>query len=98
MTESTRVAGFVEDLGPLFKPWADADGRECLSADLAEKGAEEMAEELRQAERVIDGLHEMAEEAFGFGAFLILGDARAHAARARKVAEGYAKRSYGGEA
>jgi hypothetical protein len=40
MTEQTeaRTGGFAADVGSLFEMWAYADGRECLSADLSERG------------------------------------------------------------
>ena len=52
MTEQTeaRTGGFAADVGSLFEMWAYADGRECLSADLSERGAEEMALQFRWAE------------------------------------------------
>jgi len=40
-TNDTRGAGFVDELGPLFNMWGDAEGRECLRADLANAGAGE---------------------------------------------------------
>jgi hypothetical protein len=75
MTEQTNTegAGFVEDLGPLFEMWTELDGRECLSADLAEYGAEEMARQFRRAEDLLEGLELAAEQAVGFGAYIVLG-------------------------
>jgi len=97
MTEQpeNRARGFVEDLGPLFDKWTYADGRECLSLDLYERGAEEMAREFRQAEDLLTGLEQTADTAVGFGAYIVLGDAKRHAARARKVCEQYARKDVG---
>jgi hypothetical protein len=93
VTEQTKTggAGFVEDLGPLFEMWGDVDGRECLAGDLAEMGAEQMEREFRHAVDLLDGLTDMAESTFGFGAMLVLADAKHHAKRAHRVAEGYAR-------
>jgi hypothetical protein len=93
MTEQTTTGGvgFAEDLGSLFGMWADPDGRECLAGDLAEEGAAAMAQEFRHAAELLDGLAEMAESVFGFGAYLVLLDARRHAREALAVAEAYAK-------
>jgi hypothetical protein len=88
MTEKITRAGFVEELGPLFYSWDYEDGRECLTSDLSRYGAEEMARQFRQAEHLVEGLEFAAEQAVGFGAFLVFGEAKRHAARARKIAEG----------
>ncbi len=93
MTKETNITGegFAEEVGSLFEMWSWADGRECLAADLAEYGAEEMVRQFRRAEDLLRGLEYTAEEAVGLGAYLVLGDAKKHAARAREIAEGYVR-------
>ncbi len=83
--------GFAEEVGSLFEMWSWADGRECLAADLAEHGAEEMARQFRQAEDLLEGLESTAEQAVGFGTYIVLGEAKKQAAKAREIAEGYAR-------
>ncbi len=92
MTEEANITGegFADEVGSLFEMWSWEDGRECLAADLAKHGAEEMARQFRQAEDLLEGLELAAEQAVGFGAYIVLGDAKKHAARAREIAEGYA--------
>lgn len=93
MTEqpTTGGAGFVEDLGSLFRMWEDQEGRECLAADLAEAGAGEMARQLRKTAQLVDGLAAGAEDFIGFGAARVLTDARRAAEEACAIAEYYAK-------
>ena len=94
MTEETQAggAGFVEDLGSLFRMWKHPDGRECLGADLANAGAEEMAEQFRKTASLLDGLAVQADHFIGFGAARVLTDARWAAEEACVIAEDYAKR------
>lgn len=94
MTEQTKLTNaeaFADALGPMFGMWGHADGRECLCSDLSAWGAAEMEREFRHAVDLLDGLERMAEGTFGFGTYLILGDAKRHAERARQIAEGYAE-------
>jgi hypothetical protein len=88
----THPGGFAEEVGSLFKLWESAEGRECLSSDLTRRGAEEMARQFLQAEDLLEGLESAAEQAVGFGAFIVFGEAKKHAAKARKIAEGYARK------
>jgi hypothetical protein len=92
VSEQAETGGFVEEVGSLFEPWRWADGRECLSGDLSGYGAEEMARQFRRAEALLAGLESAAEQAVGYGALLVFGDAKEHAARARRIAEGYARK------
>jgi nucleoside-diphosphate-sugar epimerase len=64
----------------------------CLSSDLSRYGAEEMARQFLQAEDLLEGLEFAAEQAVGFGAYLVFGEAKKHAAKARKIAEGHARK------
>ena len=92
MTEQTTGgAGFVDELGPLFNMWGDEEGRECLRADLANAGAEEMARQFRKTAHLLDGLAAHAEHFIGFGAARVLTDARWLAEEACVIAEDYAK-------
>ena len=90
-TNDTRGAGFVDELGPLFNMWGDGEGRECLRADLANAGAEEMARQFRKTAQLLDGLAVQAEHFIGFGAARVLTDARWAAEEACVIAEDYAK-------
>ncbi len=94
-TRGKAERGFAEEVGSLFTMWEWADGRECLSSDLSEYGAEEMARQFRQAEDLLEGLEFTAEQAVGYGAYLVFGEAKKHAAKARLVAEGYARKERG---
>ena len=92
MTEQTTGgAGFVEDLGSMFRMWKDPDGRESLGADLANAGAEEMENQFRKTAQLLDGLATYAEDFIGFGAARVLTDARWAAEEACVIAEDYAK-------
>jgi hypothetical protein len=92
VTEQTKTggAGFVEDLGPMFRMWGDGEGRECLRADLIEAGPEEMARQFRKTAQLLDGLAASAEYFIGFGAARLLTDARWVAEEACVIAEDYA--------
>ncbi len=78
MTKEANITGegFADEVGSLFEMWAWADERECLAADLEEHGAEEMARQFRQAEDLLEGLESTAEQAVGFGAYIVFGDAK----------------------
>jgi len=70
--------GFAAEVGSLFELWNAPDGREWV-------GAEEMARQFQQAEDLLDGLKYTAERAVGYGAYIVLGDAKRLAARVREV-------------
>jgi hypothetical protein len=86
---NTRGAGFVDEIGPLFNMWGDREGRECLQADLANAGAEEIARQFRKTAQLLDGLAVQAEHFIGFGAARLLTDARWAAEEACVIAEDY---------
>lgn len=95
MTERTKPKApeaFAEELGVHFPGiWQDGDGREGLRSDLEKIGPEGMVGEFRRAAELFGGLHDMAEQTFGFGAYLVFGEAKRHAERARAVAEKFAQ-------
>ena len=96
MTEQTTGgAGFVEDLGSLFRMWKDPDGRESLGADLANAGPAEMQNQFRKAAHLLDGLAAYAEHFIGFGAARVLTDARWLAEEATVIAEDHTTKGEG---
>jgi hypothetical protein len=90
VTEQT-TKGLVEELGRLFDLWGYPDEREAISADLARRTPEELAREFGRAEDLLRGLEYTAETAVGYGAFLILGEAKKLAATARYICESYTR-------
>jgi hypothetical protein len=51
-----RTSGFATEVGSLFEMWGYADGRECLSVGLSERGAEEMALRFGRAEVLLGSM------------------------------------------
>lgn len=84
------MSGYVDDVGgvfPSFYRWEDS--RECITADLAGEGAEEMARQFGQAEDILLGLLRSAESV-NLGFYLCVSEALDRARAARKAAEPYA--------
>ncbi len=88
-----RGRDYVDDVGEVFRDYAYEDGRECIAGDLANLGAEEAARQFRKTEELLRGLLYTADDALGWGAVMVLGDAKQLAREAAERAEKYAERT-----
>jgi hypothetical protein len=85
-----KTAEFAEELIKLFD-FAGWEMQEAMYADLVRRGPEEMEQQFAYAEALLRGLESTAEDSVGFGAYLILGEARQYADLARYICETHAK-------
>lgn len=90
---SDKPNTYAEDVGSVFYMYHEHDdGRECVTADLAEQGAEEMARQFEQAEAILQGFLRSAES-INVGLYLCLSDAVDRARLAQEASEKYARRA-----
>lgn len=86
MTSLAREPGSLADL---FLELADGELAEIIRGDLADVSPRELAEQLREAERVLAGLVVMGE-ALSMATYTVLADAHRRASEARRRAEAFA--------
>jgi hypothetical protein len=76
----------LEPVADLFLELADDELAGYIRGDLADVSPRELAEQLREAERVLAGLVVMGE-ALGMATYMVLADAHRRAREARRRAE-----------
>jgi hypothetical protein len=89
MTEQ-KTQRFVSEVSELFE-MCGTDYQEAIGADLVKRTPEELAWEFRKAVDLFRGLEYTAESAVGYGAYLILGEARGLAEIAQYICEEHAQ-------
>jgi hypothetical protein len=82
-------AATQEPVVDLFLDLADDELAEIIRADIADVSPRELAEQLREACEVLEGLV-VVGEALGMATFMLLSEARRRAHEARRRAEAYA--------
>ena len=82
--------GYATDMGDVFAPFGDEDWRECVERDLVGVGAEQAVRQFRQAESILEGYMQAANEV-SVCLYVCLSSAHTLATDAREAAEGYAR-------